>query len=98
MLKLPKGMHRRGRVFYVRLQRDGKDVRRSLGTDDEEACRLLRALRREEPPLDAPHCLQPALERLPDLRAFLRWAARELTRAHSFHVQRGVLLVKRLTR
>ena len=65
MPKLPKGMYRRGRVFYVRLQRGGKDVRRTLGSEYEEACRSLRALRREElTPLDAPRVLvRQALKR-----------------------------------
>ena len=46
MPKLPKGMFRRERAFYVRLREGGRDKWRSLGCDYEEACRKLRALRR----------------------------------------------------
>src|SRR5262245_52292417 len=53
MPKLPKGMFRRGRSYYVRVQVAKKRVWRSLGPDREEATRQLRALRRSEP---APAC------------------------------------------
>lgn len=46
MPKLPKGMYRRGRSFYCRLYEQGREARRSLGTDYEAACRTLRELRR----------------------------------------------------
>ena len=46
MPKLPKGMYRRARRFYVRLYEDGQEFRRSLGADYQEACRKLRRIRR----------------------------------------------------
>ena len=46
MPKLPKGLYRRGRSFYCRLYEQGREARRSLGTDYEMACRTLRDLKR----------------------------------------------------
>jgi len=37
MPKLPKRMYRRGKAYYCRVQLGGKDVRRSLGSNYEEA-------------------------------------------------------------
>lgn len=45
MPKLPKGMFKRGRSFYVRRRERGKDCWHQLGTDYEDACRKLRSLR-----------------------------------------------------
>ena len=45
MPKLPKGMYRRGRSYYFRAQHKGRDVRRSLGHDFEEAKKLFRDIR-----------------------------------------------------
>src|SRR5262245_33628423 len=41
-------MFRRGSAFYIRRRECGRDKWRSLGSDYEEACRVLRALRRGE--------------------------------------------------
>lgn len=49
MPKLPRGMFRRGSSYYVRIFSGGRDAWRSLGKEYEEACRKLRALRRDEP-------------------------------------------------
>jgi integrase len=46
MPKLPKGMFRRGKAFYVRDRQGGKDRWLSLGSDYPEALRQLRAVRR----------------------------------------------------
>src|SRR5438105_784432 len=45
MPKLPRGMFRRGRTFYVRRRESGRDRWHSLGEDYEMACRKLRGLR-----------------------------------------------------
>jgi integrase len=45
MPKLPNGMYRRGRAYYYRTQRNGKDTRVSLGTDYEAASRRFRDLK-----------------------------------------------------
>jgi len=45
MPKLPKGMFRRGRSFYVRRREKGKDRWHCLGSDYEDACRKLRQVR-----------------------------------------------------
>jgi len=45
MPKLPKGMFKRGRSFYVRRRETGKDRWHWLGNDYEDACRKLRQLR-----------------------------------------------------
>jgi integrase len=48
MKKLPRGMFRRGRSFYVRLFEGGQDRWVSLGRDFEEACTAIDKLRRGE--------------------------------------------------
>lgn len=48
MPRAPKGVFRRGTSWYVRLRRGGRDRWVSLGTDYQEACRRLRALRRSD--------------------------------------------------
>ncbi len=45
MPRCPKGMFRRGRIFYVRLRNDYEDRWVSLGSDSEEACRRFREIR-----------------------------------------------------
>jgi integrase len=45
MPKLPRGMVRKGRAFYWRKKRAGKQKWYSLGTDYETACRKLRELK-----------------------------------------------------
>lgn len=47
MPKLPKGMFKRGRSFYVRRREGGKDRWHHLGSDYEDSCRELRKLRRQ---------------------------------------------------
>lgn len=49
MPKLPIGMYRRGRSYYYRTQQGAVDLRRSLGTDFEQAKRRYRALIRRSP-------------------------------------------------
>lgn len=51
MPKLPKGMFKRGRSYYVRLSVQGKDTWRSLGQEFGEACRQLSRIRAGETPL-----------------------------------------------
>lgn len=55
MPKLPQGMYRRGPAFYCRLYEGGREIRRSLGEDFEEAKRKLRALRAGTVPLTVSH-------------------------------------------
>jgi len=50
MPKLPKGMFRRGRSFYLRKQEAGHDRWICLGSEYEEACRKLAGVRRGENP------------------------------------------------
>ena len=51
MPRSPKGMFRRGRSWYVRLRKQGKDRWVSLGPDYQEACRKLRRIRSGDEPL-----------------------------------------------
>ena len=48
MPRSPKGVFRRGRSWYVRLHKGGKDRWISLGTDYQEACRKLRRIKTDE--------------------------------------------------
>jgi integrase len=52
MPKLPRNMVKRGRSFQFRQVVNGRVVRRSLGTDYQEACRRLRSLKSDSPPLN----------------------------------------------
>src|SRR5207249_7593231 len=52
MPKLPRNMVKRGRSFQFRQVVNGRMVRRSLGTDYQEACRRLRSLKTDSPPLN----------------------------------------------
>jgi integrase len=57
MPRLPKNLYRRGNSFYFRTQKNGKDMRISLGTDLREARRraaLLRAGQHEIPAPEKP--------------------------------------------
>ena len=65
MPKLPQGMYRRGRAYYCRLQRSGRDVRRSLGMNYEEAIDAFRAISSGIRPVD--------LTRLRVKEAIERW-------------------------
>jgi integrase len=47
--KLPGGMFRRGKCFYVRIRGGYRDTWRSLGADYETACRKIRAHKSDEP-------------------------------------------------
>jgi integrase len=53
MPKLPKGMYKRGRSYYMRDRTAGRDVRRTLGSDREDAIRRFRQIRRSGRPLTA---------------------------------------------
>jgi integrase len=53
MPKLPKGMYRRGHSFYMRDRSGGRDVRRSLGSDRDEAIRRHRHIKARGRPLKA---------------------------------------------
>jgi integrase len=64
MPRLPKGMYRRGKAYYVRVQRPGRDTRRSLGTNFEEAVRAYRRLTLRPHLLEAPRItVAAAIER-----------------------------------
>ena len=47
MPKMPRNMFRRGKTYYFRQMVGGHRVKRSLGTDYDEASRQLRSLKRE---------------------------------------------------
>ena len=48
MPKLPKGMFKRGRSFYIRDRKGGRDRWISLGTDYGDAVHRVRLMRRGE--------------------------------------------------
>lgn len=47
MPKYPRNMVKRGSAYYFRQMVDGRRVRRSLGTDYDEACRKVRSFKKE---------------------------------------------------
>ncbi len=64
MPKLPRRMYRRGRTYYARFKENGKDVRRSLSSNYEEAVDKFRAITQGTRPLASSRTrTQEAMER-----------------------------------
>ena len=67
MPKLPRNMVKRGRVYYFRQMVGGRRVRRSLGSDYDEACRKVRLFKKEGTTLPSSITVEAAAKQWLDL-------------------------------